>query len=273
MFVLIPLASAALYGIAPLVYGKYVKKIGALWASLTSSIPPFLFAMFARGYLGVEPSDVLVIVLASMFGGFVGTLGYMRSIEVLGPELAVVLTSAYMFYVPLIASLAEIEVVNVAVVIGGLLVFLGIYTLYRSPNKPNVSGLVLTQITAVSWSISTNLLAMALKSTSILGALFVRSAAVLFFFTALVLALRPPRPKMQDVVYFAPLSTLDGLIALYLFLKSLELAGPSLTAVIVSTYPAYSVLVKILRGAGVHELIGLALVILGVFAASVGSVG
>jgi len=267
VIILLPLISAALYGIAPLLYGKYVKRIGTLWASLLSSAPPLIFSLLVGGVPRVGQIELLKIVVASILGGFIGTLGYMKSIELLGSELAVVLTSTYILYVPLVALLLGVEEVSAGVIAGGLLVFTGIYTLYRSPVGLNLRGLCTTQITAVSWSLSTNLLAIALRTTQTLDALLIRSTTNLSLLLLLILLLRPPTPRTNDMLKFTSLSMLDSLIGLYLFLKSIELAGPSLATVVVSTYPIYPTIAKVLRSAELREVVGLILVVSGVLVA------
>ena len=224
---------------------------------------------------------ISVAIASGIIGPGIGDTVYTRSIQLIGGSLAAIISYTYIFVAQILAFLILRESIEISIVVGGILAFLGIvvalYDRDRGFSKTDLAGVLYTVITAITWGISATLIKLATVYLDPLTLAIIRLSSMSTALSIFMLIFEKPRIR-REVKNIALISITTGILSwgvgLYLFHYSIALVGVSRTVIAIALTPILSqVIVKLVtkERIGVRNIIGAILVAIGILISSIPS--
>lgn len=248
-FVLLtPVIYAALNSLDPAVIYKYAKDappfqftfIKALMALL---VVVALMLLKGMGSHPVELLSVLIAVVSGTLGPCLGDAAYVRSIQLLGGSLAVVISFTYIFFAQAFSALILSEAVTHITVIGAVLAFAGVAvsSLRSRTRARSPLGILYALVAAVCWSLAIVLVKVVQASFDVLSLAFTRIASALLTAPVISASLGERwRFRKNYMVAAAVSGAVVWGIGMLLYIQSVFLLGVSTTVVAMALTPVLS---------------------------------
>lgn len=244
-------------------------------AALALLIP---IAIISCSRSGINLYALLVAVVSGVIGPGIGDAAYAKSIQLVGGSLAAIIGFTYIFIAQALAVVLLGEGIELAVVVGSILAFLGIVIALYNKNphssKAYSSGVLYAVITAISWGAASALIKLATTSIDPLTLAIIRLSTVLITLGPFAALLEKPRLRKELknlVIISITTGTLSWGIGLYLLHYSIAVIGVSKTVLGVALTPILSqAIVKLIarEEVGLRSVVGAMLVTIGIILSS-----
>ncbi|MEM2021287.1 MAG: DMT family transporter [Zestosphaera sp.] len=228
-------------------YRRYIKPI--TFTGLRAAIATITLGSLLLGRdtsLNLSPPSIIIVVSSALIGPGIGDVFYVKSIQILGGFLAVILAYTYIFTAQALAVLALGESMKIVLVTGSLISFTGVVVAVSSSVSGfrfKASGIACAIITSITWGVSTLMVKVALGFVDELALTTLRLLTISTAFLPLGLLSEGPPPKdsVKSLLFAAALTaTLDWTVGMYFFVHSINVIGVSATAVATALTPVLS---------------------------------
>ncbi len=228
-------------------YRRYVRPI--TFTGLRATVATITLGSLLLGRdtsLDLRLPSIVLVVSSALIGPGIGDIFYVRSIQILGGFLAVILAYTYIFVAQALAVLALGESMEIVLMIGSLISFVGVVVAVSSGVsgfRLKASGIAYAVIASITWGISTSMVKVALGFADELTLTTFRLLTISMAFLPLGLLTEGPPPKdsVKPLFFTAALTaTLDWTVGMYLFVYSINSIGVSATAVATALTPVLS---------------------------------
>jgi len=185
----------------------------------------------------------LLAVVSGVLGPCVGDAAYVRSIQLLGGSLAVIIGFTYIFFAQAISALVLGEVVTPAAAVGAVVAFTGVAvsTLRRDKYSLSARGVSLALVAAICWSLAVVLVKAVQAHFGVAPLAVTRIASALLASLAASVVLRENRVLRKRYLVAALVSgTLVWGFGMLLYIQSVYLLGVSVTVVALALTPVLS---------------------------------
>ncbi|MEM0453949.1 MAG: DMT family transporter [Sulfolobales archaeon] len=215
----------------------------AVFATLVL-LPMFLLSNNQRG--GLDLYVLFLVVVSGLLGPGLGDTYYAKAIQSMGASLAVILSYTYIFIAQLMSSMILGESLDISLVSGTLLAFMGIIIALSSHdflNKLNIRGVLYSFIAALSWSSGAVVIKLTLNYVELLTLTIYRLVSCSLVFITLGLILERPldREVIRRTVVVSAITGILGFgVGAYLFAFSINSLGVSATAMATALTPTLS---------------------------------
>lgn len=254
---LFSIAAAFLWAGSTIVAAKTLKRISPLTANAvrtsSASISMFLVALVMGGLTDLFRSDLygsLMVIGAALVGFGLGDTCLYRSIGLVGVSRSYTIGYSYPFFVMAFATLLLGETLLPKHLVGSAMVFVGIATIFvdrgvKLEQEGRKKGLALAILTAILWSIGTTLVAIGLRTVSIIQANTMRFPLLsLVLIAASKLQSRRSNLDRRTLGLLVLSGVLGMTLAGVVFLFSIQLIGVSRAAPLSSSSPVWAALMS-----------------------------
>lgn len=254
---LFSIAAAFLWAGSTIVAAKTLKRISPLTANAvrtsSASISMFLVALVMGGLTDLFRSDLygsLMVIGAALVGFGLGDTCLYRSIGLVGVSRSYTIGYSYPFFVMAFATLLLGETLLPKHLVGSAMVFVGIATIFvdrgvKLEQEGRKKGLALAILTAILWSIGTTLVAIGLRTVSIIQANTMRFPLLsLVLIAASKLQSRRSNLDRRALGLLVLSGVLGMTLAGVVFLLSIQLIGVSRAAPLSSSSPVWAALMS-----------------------------
>lgn len=254
---LFSIAAAFLWAGSTIVAAKTLKRISPLTANAvrtsSASISMFLVALVMGGLTDLFRSDLygsLMVIGAALVGFGLGDTCLYRSIGLVGVSRSYTIGYSYPFFVMAFATLLLGETLLPKHLVGSAMVFVGIATIFvdrgvKLEQEGRKKGLALAILTAILWSIGTTLVAIGLRTVSIIQANTMRFPLLsLVLIAASKLQSRRSNLDRRTLGLLVLSGVLGMTLAGVVFLLSIQLIGVSRAAPLSSSSPVWAALMS-----------------------------
>ena len=264
--------AAISFALSPVFYRLGSKSISVLEANsiraiLSLPIAYTFYAAFTGDFLPNMSLNYLFwgFVLAFL-GNIVGDSLFILSIKIIGPSLALALSSTYSVFTLVFSVSLTGEIASLPLILGLLLVLSGIFTIYLTIPKGELLGFLAAILCAIIWGFYVAIAKIPLQDFSAAELQFSRGV-----FLALMLvpiALRNVRKyRREHVVFLTAGGTFGLVVGYYSLLKAVELIGAAAGAAISAAAPALTPIfskIALKEKLSRKHVIGIALTLLGI---------
>ncbi len=206
------LGAAITWAVAPIMYKKALSGVSPISANIMRCVSNAAFLvliLFATGLAGVlanlSTGVVVVVVVSGLVGLGLGDTFYMYALKSIGVARAVPLATSYPLFSLVWATFFLGQTVTVSAVTGTVVILLGIWLLsreksadkFRVHGKFEVTGVAVSLLAALSWSVSITLMDFAVTMPGIAIGLSMNYAIVTVRITGMALFLLATAPLLD----------------------------------------------------------------------------
>ena len=273
--VLAALASALLFALAPIFYGFAMKKFRPLEANFirTLLIYPFclLLLLLVEGGFTLNVSGIPYAFIVALMGSVIGDTSFIGSIKYIGASLATALSYTYVVFTVFIAVIVG-ESLSIIHILCLIMVLVGIWICYfEVKGKISKLGVLLSIVTAISWSIAIISSKFALKHISPVELMVLRNGFTLILLSPIILKTNISLLKGKYTICLV-LGALSGIVlGIYLYYFAVKTVGVILTTIITGSSPVLTLALAYIllrERLSKRQLIGVILAIIGSYLAS-----
>ncbi|RLG75843.1 MAG: hypothetical protein DRO23_02645 [Thermoprotei archaeon] len=204
--------------------------------------------------------------ILAFLGNAVGDSLFILSIKIIGPSLALALSSTYSVFTLIFSVSLMGETVSLPLVLGLLLVLSGVFTIYLTIPKGELLGFLAAILCAITWGFYVAIAKIPLQNFSAAELQFSRG----IFLTLMLapIALRNVRKYGKEHILFLTAGGTFGLVTgYYSLLKAVEIIGAAAGATITAAAPALTPIfsrIALREKLSRKHVIGILLTILGI---------
>lgn len=267
------LLSAISFALSPIFYKLGSKNVTSLEANSLRSVMtlPIAYVLFIIVNNSFFPSLSLNVIiwgfLLAFIGGVIGDTLYILSVKIIGPSLALAISSTYALFSVIFAMFILNETVSFWIFISLFFILLGIFIIYLTlMTEKRILGFISAILCAVSWGFFVFLSKVAMIFTSNIELQFFRMV-----FLALILApiiIKSKRKiRKENMLYLTIGGSFGLVIGFYSLLLTIETAGISFGATISSSSPALTpILSKIILNEKLRprQILGIIITLVGI---------
>ncbi len=206
------LGAAITWAVAPIMYKKALSGVSPISANIMRCVSNAAFLvliLFATGLAGVlanlSTGVVVVVVVSGLVGLGLGDTFYMYALKSIGVARAVPLATSYPLFSLVWATFFLGQTVTVSAVTGTVVILLGIWLLsreksadkFRVHGKFELTGVAVSLLAALSWSVSITLMDFAVTMPGIAIGLSMNYAIVTVRITGMALFLLATAPLLD----------------------------------------------------------------------------
>lgn len=276
--VLAALASALLFALAPIFYGFAMKKFKPLEANFIRTLLTYPFCLLLllliKGSFNLDISGISYAFIVALTGSVVGDTSFIGSIKYVGASLATALSYTYIVFTVFMAVFIVSESLKVIHVLCLILVLTGIWICYfEVKGKVNRLGVLLSIITAISWSIAIISSKFALKYMSPVELMVLRNGFALVLLSPIIFKNKNHASlfRGRHTIYLV-LGALSGIVfGIQLYYFAVKTVGVILTTIITGSSPVLTLALAYIllrERLSKRQLIGVILAIIGSYLAS-----
>ncbi len=279
--IVMALIASMVWGATPAIVTAYAREAPSIpfnAVRVLASLPLLIAIEILRvgeSSIVLTPLSVMLFVSAALLGPGLGDVAYIRSIQLIGANRAVMISYTYIFVAQIIAATLIHERYTMWMLLGSLTAFSGIVlAFYRGGARLDSRGVVYGVVAAFSWGLGSVINKLALSFADPLTLACVRMLILLIVLSSV--ARRSVVVVIRERMWLLS-SVITGVLAygvgLPLFLYALNIVGISMTVLITALVPMFTALLsKIIagEGMGVRVLLGLSMVSMGIAISSMG---
>lgn len=206
------LGAAISWAVAPIMYKKALSGVAPVSANIVrcaTNASALLFILIASGLTNVliqlPLSTLLVVIVSGIIGLGLGDTIYMFALKTIGVSRAVPLASTYPLFALIWATILLGETVTALAIAGMVLILAGIWLLSREEGDSTIhfqgraiaTGVGLSLLTAVVWSVSITLMDYAVTLPGIMNNIEANYAIVTVRITGMALVLLALAPLLD----------------------------------------------------------------------------
>ncbi|HLN44438.1 MAG TPA: DMT family transporter [Candidatus Sulfotelmatobacter sp.] len=206
------LGAAISWAVAPIMYKKALSGVAPVSANIVrcaTNASALLFILIASGLTNVliqlPLSTLLVVIVSGIIGLGLGDTIYMFALKTIGVSRAVPLASTYPLFALIWATILLGETVTALAIAGMVLILAGIWLLSREEGDSTIhfqgraiaTGVGLSLLTAVVWSVSITLMDYAVTLPGIMNSIEANYAIVTVRITGMALVLLALAPLLD----------------------------------------------------------------------------
>lgn len=264
--------AAISFALSPIFYrlgskGISVLEANSIRAILSLPVAYIFYATFTGNFVPNMNMNCLFWGFALAFlGNVVGDSLFILSIKIIGPSLALALSSIYSVFTLIFSVSLMGEAVSLSLILGLFLILAGVFTIYLTIPKGELLGFLAAILCAIIWGFYVALAKIPLQNFSAAELQFSRG-----IFLALILApiaLRNIGKYCREHILFLTAGGTFGLVTgYYSLLKAVEIIGAAAGATISAAAPALTPIfsrVALKEKLSRKHVIGISLTILGI---------
>ena len=264
--------AALSFALSPVFYRLGSKGISVLEANSVRSILslPVAYIFYATFTGNVLPTMSLNCLLwgfvLAFLGNVIGDSLFILSIKMIGPSLALALSSTYSVFTLIFSVTFIREAVSLTLILGLLLVLSGVFTIYLTIPKGELLGFLAAILCAIIWGFYVAIAKIPLQIFSAAELQFSRGIFLALMLMPIVL--KSSRKLMREHLVFLTAGGTFGLVVgYYSLLKAVELIGAAAGAAISAAAPALTPIfskIALKEKLSRKHVIGIALTLLGI---------
>lgn len=282
---LAPVVASLVWSLNPALVSKWARNSPPLLFTSFRALMALIFLLalvnpvlnvylgFGESQLELSKRVLFIAVLSAIVGPGLGDALYVKSIQILGGSLAVMISYTYVLFAGIFAGLLDIEDYTVLKAVGSTLAIAGVVVaVFKNSIRFSAKGIIYALLTAVSWGLATVLIRMVRGYMDPVTLSMIRLVVV---FIAMLFASVLVREKLSIDRGFVAAASATGVlgwgIGMVLFTYSIYTIGPLATAVATALTPILSqITTRFIAGEKptLRVFIGVTLVAIGIFVVS-----
>lgn len=272
--ILYAIVASILWSFNPLIIKKYGYGISPIALNLLRIAAAFLFLLIVMIFRGLNIvlsfHGLLFIVASALIGPGTGDIAYIKCIRVLGAGRAITIGYLYIFIAQFLSALLLGETINVNLITGSVLAFLGIYFVFKEDvnREVDLGKVFIGFIPAVAWGIGSVVNKFALNYSDPLSLGFARSIILTLILLPISFNEAKSGLLVKRIVFTAIVTGGLGYgVGIPLFLEAIKIVGVTVTVLSTTLTPVLGRLLSVVfadEKINYEGLIGTLLVVSGI---------